>query len=303
MDKIYDIIVVGCGPAGMAAALYAARSDKSVLIIEKENCGGQIALAPKVENFLSISSISGAELADKMFSQVLDLGVSFELENVESIKKIDDIFHVATDYNTYHSKSVIIATGAKHRHIGIPNEEEWVNKGFSYCVLCDGAFYKGEEVAVIGDGNSALQYALELSRYCPKVYLCTLFDKFFGDKALVNRVYDTNNIEIIQNISLVNAIGNDSLETLVFNKKVDNSEFRLNVKGAFIAIGQEPNNDIIKDLAKLDKAGYVIATEDLTTDTPGLFVAGDCRTKNVRQATTAVSDGAIAALAAVKYLG
>lgn len=303
MDNIFDIIVVGCGPAGMAAALYAARSDKSVLILEKENCGGQIALAPKVENFLSIDSISGSELADRMFSQVLELGVSFELECVLKVEKIDDLFHITTDYNTYVSRSCIIATGAKHKHIGIKEEEKFLGKGFSYCALCDGAFYKGEDVAVIGDGNSSLQYALDLSNYCNKVYVCTLFDKFFGDKVLVNRLYKKDNIEIIHNISLVGALGKDSLETLVFDNLIDHSVFNLNVTGAFIAIGQEPDNDIIKDLVKLDKAGYVIAGEDLLTDTKGLFVAGDCRTKGVRQAVTAINDGAVAALQAIKYLG
>lgn len=303
MDNIFDIIVVGCGPAGMAAALYATRSGKKVLILEKETIGGQIALAPKVENFPSIDSITGAELADRMFNQIFELGVSFELECVEKIEKVDDLFIVSTDYNKHTSRSVIIATGAHHKKIGVPNEEEWLGKGLSYCALCDGAFYKGEEVAVIGDGNSALQYALDLSNYCSKVYICTLFDKFFGDNVLVKRLEEKENIIIMQNVSLVGLHGKDELETLHFYDTTLGTDVTLDVKGVFIAIGQVPNNDIVKELTEIDKAGYIVAGEDLNTNTPGLFVAGDCRTKGVRQATTAVADGAIAALAAVKYLG
>ena len=284
MDNIFDIIVVGCGPAGMAAALYATRSGKKVLILEKETIGGQIALAPKVENFLSIDSISGAELADRMFSQILDLGVSFELECAEKIEKRDDLFFVTTDYNNYTSRSVIIATGAHHKKIGIPDEDKWLGKGLSYCALCDGAFFKGEEVAVIGDGNSALQYTLDLANYCKKVYICTLFDKFFGDNVLVERLKEKENIEIMQNVSLVNLYGEEELKTLHFYDTTVGTDVTLDVKGVFIAIGQVPNNDIIKELAEIDKAGYVIAGEDLITKTPGLFVAGDCRTKGVRQA-------------------
>lgn len=303
MDNIFDIIVVGCGPAGMAAALYATRSGKKVLILEKETIGGQMALAPKVENYLSIESISGASLADKMFEQVCSLGVLFELENVESIEKIDDMFYISTDYSKYVSKSVIIATGAHHKKIGIPNEDKFLGNGLSYCALCDGAFYKGEEVAVIGDGNTALQYALDLSNYCKKVVVCTLFDKFFGDSVLVDRLETKENIEVLSNVELVNMHGEEEVKTLHFNDTQTGLDATIDVKGVFIAIGQEPNNDIVKKLTKLDDKGYIIASEDLVTDTPGLFVAGDCRTKSTRQISTAVADGAIAALAAVKYLG
>lgn len=303
MNNIYDIIIVGAGPAGMTAALYALRSDKKVLIIEKETCGGQIALAPKVENYMTRNSISGIELADKMFEQIMDLGVEFELENVEKIDKVEDLFHITTDYNKYLAKSVILAMGVKQRKIGVLNEDKWIGSGISYCVACDGAFYKGKDIAVIGDGNSALQYALELSSYCPKVYVCTLFDKFFGDKVLVDRLLNKDNIEVIHNVSLKQIIGDDTFEGMVFEDTKTKEEVKVTSSGVFIAIGHIPSNDIVKNLVDIDKAGYIISNEDCTTKTPGLFVAGDCRTKIIRQVSTAVADGSVAALQAVKYLG
>ena len=303
MDNIYDIVIVGAGPAGMTAALYGLRSDKKVLIIEKENFGGQISLAPKVENYMTRSSISGTELADLMFTQIMDLGVQFELENVEKIEKIEDLFHITTDYNKYFAKTVILAMGVKQRTIGVTDEEKWIGNGISYCVACDGAFYKGKDVAIIGDGNSALQYALELSGYCPKVYVCTLFDKFFGDKILIDRLLNKDNIDVIHNISLSKIIGDNKFEGLVFENTITKKEVRIKTDGVFIAIGHIPCNDIVKNLVDLDKAGYIISNEDCTTKTPGLFVVGDCRTKNIRQVSTAVADGSVAALMAVKYLG
>lgn len=303
MNNIYDIIIVGAGPAGMTAALYALRSGKKVLIIEKETCGGQIALAPKVENYMTRNSISGIELADKMFEQIMNLGVEFELENVENIDKVENLFHITTDYNKYLAKSVILAMGVKQRKIGIEDEDKWIGKGVSYCVACDGAFYKGQDISVIGDGNSALQYALELSSYCPKVYVCTLFDKFFGDKLLVDRLLNKENIEVIHNVSLKQIIGNETFEGMVFENTKSKEEVKVSSSGVFIAIGHVPSNDIVKNLVDIDKAGYIICNEECTTKTPGLFVAGDCRTKIIRQVATAVADGSVAAIQAVKYLG
>jgi len=301
-NNCFDIIIIGAGPAGLTAAIYARRSNKSVLIIEKENFGGQIALAPKVENFPSINNATGGEIAEKIFNQALLLGAEFELEDVLKVEKKDELFYLTTNYHKYLAKSVIVATGAKHKSIGLENEYRLIGKGVSYCAVCDGAFYKGEEVAVIGDANSALQYALDLSTYCKKVYVCTLFDKFFGDKILVDRLYEKDNIEIIHNISLIDLVGDEKLHQLVFENTITKKEVLLNVTGVFIAIGQAPANDIVKDLVDIDKAGYIIADENLVTKTKGLFVAGDCRTKAVRQATTAISDGAVAAIKAINYL-
>lgn len=297
-----DLIIIGAGTAGMTSALYALRSGKSVLILEKENVGGQIAFSPRVENFPSIMQISGSDFSNNLFEQVTELGAEFELEEVLKIEKENNIFKVTTDYNEYTSKAVVIATGAKHRHINVPGEEELIGNGVSYCAVCDGAFYKGEEVALIGDANTALQYSILLSNYCKKVYVLTLFDKFFGEYNLVETLKKKENVEIHHNLNLKQFIGKDKLEGLVFENTQTKEEFRLNVNAVFIAIGQVPDNKAFTNLVDLDKNGYVIADENLETKTPGLFVAGDCRVKKIRQLTTAVSDGATTAINAVSYI-
>lgn len=299
---MYDIIVIGGGAAGMTAALYSLRSGKSVLLLEKETIGGQIANSPRVENFPSIKEIAGNEFSDNLFDQILSLGAEFELDNVTGIEKVNNTFVVKAEYNTYESKAIILATGLKHRKINIPNEDELIGKGVSYCAVCDGAFYKDEDVCLVGDGNTALQYALLLSNYCKKVYLCTLFDKFFGDLTLVDRIKARNNIEIIHNVSLKEFLFNDELYGLKFENAIDKSDLEINAKGCFIAIGQVPNNEMFKNLVDLDDKGYFIVNNDLATKTPGVFVAGDCRQKKIRQLTTAVADGAIASVGAVAYI-
>ena len=296
-----DIIVIGGGAAGMTAALYAKRSGKTVKIFEKESFGGQIASSPKVENFPSIKEISGLELSNNMFEQIMELGVEFECEDVLEIKQENDCFTVITDYNTYLTKSVIIAAGVKHRTINIPHEEELIGKGVSYCAVCDGAFYKGKDVAVIGDANTALQYTLMLSDICNKVYLCMLFDKFFADQTLVDRLKEKENIIVTKEISLKEFLYKEELTGLKFESTKTSKEVIFNVDACFIAIGQVPNNERYKNLVDLDDKGYILST-DTTTKTPGIYVAGDCRTKQVRQLTTAVGDGAIAAMNAVNYI-
>lgn len=299
---MYDIIIIGGGAAGMTAALYSLRGGKTVLLLEKESIGGQISQSPRVENFPSIKEIAGSEFAEKLFDQILDLGAQFELEKVLNIEKSNNIFTVTTDYNTYEAKAVILATGVKHRHIGVVHEDELVGKGLSYCAVCDGAFYAGEDVALVGDANTALQYALLLSNYCHKVYLCTLFDRFFGDMALVKKVLERKNIEVIHNISLKEFKYDENLTGLVFENTIDKNKLELNVKGCFIAIGQIPENNAFKNIVDLDKDGYFTCNENLETKTSGVFVAGDCRTKKIRQLTTAVADGAIASVGAVAYI-
>ena len=301
MNK-YDVIIIGGGAAGMTAALYSLRSGKTVLLLEKETIGGQIAKSPRVENFPTIKEISGEELSSKLFDQIMDLGCEFELDTVLKVEKNENKFIVTGEYSTYESKSVILATGLEHRKINIENEDELIGKGVSYCAVCDGAFYKDEDVCLVGDGNTALQYSILLSNYCKKVYVCTLFDKFFGDEVLVKKLKERENVEIIQNVSLTKFIANEELEGLVFKNTKDDSLLELKVKGCFIAIGQIPNNENFSNLVDLDKNGYIIVNEDLETKTKGLFVAGDCRVKKVRQLTTAVSDGAMASVGAVSYI-
>ncbi len=285
----------------MTAALYAKRSGKTVKIFEKESFGGQIASSPKVENFPSIKEISGLELSNNMFEQIMELGVEFECEDVLEVKKENDCFIVTTDYNTYLAKSVIIAAGVKHRTLNLEGEEELIGKGVSYCAVCDGAFYKGKDVAVIGDANTALQYTLMLSDICNKVYLCMLFDKFFADQTLVDRLKEKENIIVTKEISLKEFLHKEELTGLKFENTQTHEELSFSVDACFVAIGQVPNNDRYSNLVDLDDKGYILSS-DTTTKTEGLYVAGDCRTKHVRQLTTAVGDGAIAAMNAVNYI-
>ena len=297
------MIVIGAGTAGMTAALNALRNGKTVLVLEKETVGGQISFSPRVENFPTIMAISGAELSDRLFEQIMSHGADFELEKVTGVEKNGDIFTVTTEYGAHEGRTVIIATGASPRRIGVEGENELVGHGVSYCALCDGAFYKDEEVALIGDANTALQYALFLTGYCKKVHVCTLFDRFFADKAHVDNLMTKDNVAVYHNLSLRQFLSeNGELTGLVFENTTDKSEFRLPVKAVFIAIGQVPDNKAFANLCDIDKNGYVIAGDDGKTRTDGLFVAGDCRTKSVRQLATAAADGAIAATNASLYL-
>ena len=297
----YDIIIIGGGPAGMTAALYALRNEKKVLILEKEGFGGQIATSPRLENYPTIQSISGSEWSDRLFEQITDLGADFELEEVESIEKIDNIFHVKTNYGEHEALSVIIANGVKPRKTGLENEDDYVGKGLSYCAVCDGPFDKGKEIYLIGDANTALQYALLLSGYCPKVHMLTLFDKLFGDPILINRVLQTENIDIRHNLLLKRLNGENQLESIELEDTISHEMHKFETDNVFIAIGQVPQNDFLKELMELDH-GFIVTDETMATSVPGIFAAGDTRKKDSKQVITACSDGAIAALSAVKYI-
>lgn len=299
-----DVLIIGGGAAGMTAALYALRNGKSVTVFEQETIGGQIASSPRVENFPTHKRISGLELSEKLYDQITDLGAELELARVKSvIKEEEGKFRLETeDGDVFYGKSVIIAAGVKHKHINLPREEEFTGKGISYCAVCDGAFYTGEDVALIGDGNTALQYGILLSEYCRKVYVCTWFDKFFGDEALVKVLRKLPNVEIIPNVSLSALNGEEELSSLTFTRREENTTFDLSVKGCFIAIGQIPDNKAFENLVALDENGYIAADETGTTKTSGVFAAGDCRTKKIRQLTTAVGDGANAAMNACSYI-
>lgn len=297
-----DLIVIGAGMAGMTACLYALRQGKSVVIIEKNSIGGQIAESPRVENYPSVESISGAELADRTFTQIMNKGAEFEFGDVVKIEKQNDVFKVFLEDKTLEAKAVIVATGCTHRKFNLPNEDKLIGHGISYCALCDGAFYAGEDIVLIGDANTALQYALLLSGYAKSVHIVTLFDKFFGDKALVDSVLAKDNIKVTHNLSLKEFVGDDNLQALVFENTKTKEEITIKTKAVFVAIGQVADNKVFSQLADLDKQGYFERREDLSTKTPGLFVAGDCTAKKVKQVATAVSDGAIAATSACNYL-
>ena len=299
---MHDIIVIGGGPAGMTAALYALRNNKSVLVLEKEAFGGQIATSPRLENYPTIESISGSEWADRLFEQITNLGAEFELEDVESVEKIDNIFHVKTNYGEHEALAVIVANGVKPRKMGLPNEDDLVGHGVSYCAVCDGPFYKGKEIYLIGDANTALQYALLLSGYCPRVHMLTLFDKLFGDQILIDRVLQTENIDIRHNLLLKKLVEeNGELVAIELEDTISKEKVKFETNNCFIAIGQVPQNEFLEGLIKLNK-GFIETDEAMRTSIPGLFAAGDTRVKENKQVITACSDGATAAMSAVKYL-
>jgi thioredoxin reductase (NADPH) len=301
---MYDIIVVGGGPAGLTAAIYGLRAGKTVLVIEKGGFGGQIAFSPKVENIPGFQQIGGAEFADKLTEQAMALGAEVELEKVTSVTKNGDIFAVETEEgSTFEGRTVILALGVKHRMLGLPGEEELVGSGISFCAVCDGAFYAGQNVAMIGGGNSALQEALLLSEVCNKVTIVQNLADFTGERKLADALLEKENVEVLFStvVAGYEAEGG-TLTGLRLRSEVTGEESHIAVDGAFLAVGLQPENEPFAQLAKLNDWGYFDSGEDCCTATPGLFVAGDCRSKRIRQVVTAAGDGAIAAMAACRYL-
>ena len=301
---MYDIIIVGGGPAGLTSAIYALRAGKSVLVIEKNGFGGQIAFSPKVENIPGTRTISGAEFADKLTDHAMDLGAEVELEKVISVEKDDDGFTVSTEEgSSYQAKAVILAVGVKHRTLGLPGEEELIGNGISFCAVCDGAFYTGQKVAMIGGGNSALQEALLLAEVCEKVTIVQNLAFLTGEKKLADALAEKSNVEIIYSTVVSEYLTeNGELKGLRLHNDATGAESEIAVDGTFLAVGLMPENDHFAHLAKLNDWGYFDSPESCTTQTPGLFVAGDCRSKTIRQVVTAAGDGAIAAMAACRYL-
>ena len=298
-----DIIIIGAGPAGMTAALYALRADKSVLLLEKENFGGQITYSPKLENYPSVMEISGSAFAEKMLEQVIAHGADIELAAAEKITDMGDYKIVSTEYGDFEGKAVIIATGSKHRHLGLEGEEELIGSGISFCAVCDGSFFAGKKVAVIGGGNTALQEAVMLSDLCSEVIIVQNLSFMTGEKKLLQILEKKSNVKMIFD-TLVTSLSAESGELRAISLKNTSTDetSTLELDGMFVAIGQQPENQPFAALTALDNYGYIIAGEDCLTDTAGVFVAGDCRTKRIRQVTTAASDGAVAALAACRYI-
>lgn len=297
---MYDIIVIGGGPAGLTAAIYARRANKSVLVIEKGSFGGQITFSPKVENIPGFSEVTGNEFAEKLVEQALGLDAEVECAEVLEIKQ-DDVKTVVTDSGDFEAKTVIIATGAKHRMLGLDREEEFVGEGISFCAVCDGAFYTGLDVAVIGGGNSALQEAILLADLAKKVYVVQNLDFLTGEQKLQEKLAAKENVEIILGHTVKGVLGETTLKGVVITDNNGN-ERELNIDGMFVAIGLIPQNEAFSGIINLDDRGYVNSDENCQTSAEGIFVAGDCRTKKIRQVATAAADGAIAALAACDYL-
>ena len=295
-----DILIVGSGPAGLTAALYGRRANKSVLVLEKNGFGGQITFSPKIENYPAFKEISGNELADQLLDQAMAQGAEVDLDEVVAIGREGDVFTVVTENGVHEAKTVILATGAKHRLLGVPGETDFVGNGISFCAVCDGAFYAGKEVVVVGGGNSALQEAILLSDLCTKVTVVQNLPTFTGEGKLVEQLLKKDNVTAILGATVKEFRGAGELDTVVIETADGVQE--LKTDGVFVAIGLAPENGPFADWIDLDAGGYADADESCLTKTEGLFVAGDCRKKGVRQITTATADGATAALAACRYL-
>ena len=298
---MYDIIIIGAGPAGLTAALYALRAGKKVVVLEKGAFGGQITYSPRVENIPGFVSITGNEFAEKLVEQVLEQGGDLEPCEVLEIKN-GDTKTVVTDSGEYTAPAVIIATGAKHRLPGLEGEQDYIGNGISFCAVCDGAFYEGKTVAVLGGGNSALQEAILLSEIAKKVYVVQNLDYLTGEKKLAQQLEKKENVEIITGTVISKLSGDTELSDITIKKLSDSSERNLKIDGLFVAIGLVPQNEPFANLIGLDTYGYADTDESCRCNTPGVFVAGDCRKKKIRQVATAAADGAIAALAACDYI-
>lgn len=291
---MYDTIIVGGGPAGLTSAIYLRRANKKVLVLEANVCGGQIVNAKDVENYPGYEHISGFDFSDNLRKQVLNLGAEIKYETV---LKVDEDKKVYTSNNVYEAKSVILAVGSKNRKLKIDNEDKFTGKGISYCATCDGNFYRNKDVAVIGSGNTALDDILYLSDIANHVYGIVRGDSYKGELQELEEIKKRNNVTLIFNSVVTELIGSDTLEKI----KIYNDE-EINVSGVFVAIGQEPNNMMFKNVVDIDEKGYIITTEEVKTKTKGIYVAGDARDKVLRQLTTATSDGALAATYAIKEM-
>ena len=292
---MYDVIIIGAGPAGITAGIYCQRATLKTIIFEKESIGGQIASSPLVENFPGCKSISGAALANNFYEQATELGVPIEIEEVEKIIP-GEINKVITDFGEYEAKTIIVATGAKYRLLGLPNEENLLGKGIAFCTSCDGAFFKGKDVAIIGGGNTAVTNAIYMAALCPKVYLVNRGDKLNCEKTLIDKLNKLQNIEVIYNASVKEILGEEELEGIVLT-----NDTKLNIKGMFVSIGMTAQTNLVENLLDLNEYKYV-ESDDCATNKNNIFVAGDCRDKSIRQLTTAVADGTTAAIKAIKYL-
>lgn len=301
---MYDIIIVGGGPAGLTAAVYARRAGKSVLVVEKNSFGGQIAFSPKVENIPGTISISGAAFADALVEQAMNLGADVELETVTSVDKTETGFRVSTEEGSaFEGRSVILAVGVKHRTLGLPGEEELIGNGISFCAVCDGAFYAGQDTVMIGGGNSALQEALLLAEVCNKVTVVQNLPFFTGEKTLADALMAKENVEVFFGHLVTGyETENGTLTAVRIRSEETGEERSVKADGAFLAVGLAPQNEPFADLTKLNDWGYFDSDEACTTPTAGLFVAGDCRSKTIRQVVTASADGAVAAMAACRFL-
>ncbi len=298
---VYDIIVIGAGPAGLTSAIYGRRANKKVLVLEAKSYGGQIINTLDIENYPAEEHISGFDFATKLYNQAKNLGAEIVFEKAVEVNDLGKEKEIKTTKNNYKTKTVIIATGSENRKLGLPNENELIGKGISYCATCDGAFYKKKIVAVVGGGNTALEDALYLSNIANKVYLIHRRDKFRAEEKVVELIKEKDNIELLYNSNITKLISNEKLEKIEITSNDGNIK-TINIDGLFVAVGRIPENQNFAKLVELDENGYIVANENCHTNIEGIFVAGDNRTKTVRQLVTATSDGANAATSAIKYI-
>ncbi len=299
---MYDIVIIGAGTAGLSAAIYGVRSGKRVVVLEGTMYGGQIVNTPEIENYPGIKNVSGFEFATNLYEQALELGAEIVLDKVEMVEQNEDSYVVKCECDTFKGKTVILATGSKNRKLGVELEEELLGKGVSYCATCDGMFFRDKVVAVAGGGNTALEDAGYLAAYCKKVYLVHRRDEFRGEEKLVQQLREKPNVEFVLDTIITGLQGTDKLEAMDIQTMKNGIKLNVAIDGLFVAVGREPENGIFSSVVDLDEFGYIVAGEDCKTKNKGIFVAGDCRTKKVRQLTTAAADGAVAALAACELV-
>jgi len=298
---MYDVLIIGAGPAGLTAAIYACRAEKSTLVLEAKTYGGQIINTPDIANYPVAPGISGFDFATTLYNQAKNLGAEVKFEKVTEVRD-GEVKTVVTPKNTYEAKTVIVATGAENRKLGVEGEDKLIGRGISYCATCDGNFFRKKVVAVAGGGNTAVEDALYLADLAEKVYLIHRRDAFRADAALVSKLKERDNVELVLNANVTKLLYEQRLQGVEVTDKLTGDTRVLDVAGLFVAVGQVPENQNFAQLIDLDASGYAIAGEDCLTKVPGVFVAGDNRVKDVRQLITAASDGAVAATAAIKYL-
>ncbi len=298
----YDIVIVGAGPAGLTAAIYARRAAKSVLVLEAKAWGGQIINTPDIENYPAAPHISGADFANALYEQAVGLGAELRLEKVVGVEDLGKRKRVRSTAAEYEAGAVILATGSENRKLGVEREAELTGKGVSYCATCDGNFFRRRDVAVVGGGNTALEDALYLSELVNKVYLIHRRDAFRGEEAAVAALREKENVEFVLNSTVTALLGDKRLSGVEVMDKLTGEKRVLELKGLFVAVGRVPENECFRELIEVDESGCAVAGESCRTKVPGVFVAGDVRTKELRQLVTAAADGAAAATAAINYL-
>ena len=301
MSTVYDIAIIGGGPAGLVAALYARRANKTAVVLEKATFGGQITFSPKVENIPGFLSVTGNEFAEKLVEQVLEQGADVEMCEVLEVRD-GEIKTVLTDAGEFSARTIIVATGAKHRTLGLENEEKFIGEGISFCAVCDGAFYQGKDVAVIGGGNSALQEAILLSDVAKSVTVVQNLDFLTGEAKLQEQLYAKENVKIILGATVKKYLGDTELRGITIEDAKTGVLSDITLDGLFLAVGLVPQNGVFEGVIDLDERGYIKAGEDTLTSAKGIFAAGDCRTKRIRQVATAAADGAVAAVSACDFV-